>query len=219
VHDYLVARGLRESSSISVVIPFGTPIPPSPDTSAAILAAFAERGIAFVKDALVARLEPARKVAVLADGRELPYALFLGVPVHRVPQVVVESGLAAHPHDWVPVNKQTLETTFPGVYAVGDVNGVGTPKAGVFAEGAAHVVAEAIVARVRGGAGPEAYKGQGSCYIEFGHGQVGRVDVDFLTGPKPVGRLQTASEALAAEKSRFGSSRIARWFGHSGLKA
>ena len=72
---------------------------------------------------------------MLSDGTELPYALFLGMPVHRVPQVVVESGLAAHPYDWVPVNKQTLETRFPGVYAVGDVNGVGTPKAGVFAEG------------------------------------------------------------------------------------
>ena len=76
-------------------------------------------------------------MAVLSDGTEMPYDLFLGVPVHRVPQVVVDSGLATHPHDWVPVNKQTLETRFPGVYAVGDVNGVGTPKAGVFAEGSA----------------------------------------------------------------------------------
>ena len=90
---------------------------------------------------LVKALDPARNVAVLSDGTELPYALFLGVPVHRVPQIVVESGLAAHAYDWVPVNKQTLETRFPGVYAVGDVNGVGTPKAGVFAEGSAQVVA------------------------------------------------------------------------------
>ena len=137
LHDYLTARGRREATEISVVMPFGTPIPPSPDTSRAILAAFAERGIRFVKDSLVKALDPGRKIAVLSDGTEMPYELFLGVPVHRVPQVVVESGLAAHPHDWVPVNKQTLETRFPGVYAVGDVNGVGTPKAGVFAEGAA----------------------------------------------------------------------------------
>ena len=109
-------------------------------------------------------LDPARKVAVLGDGTEMPYELFLGIPVHRVPQVVVDSGLAAHPHDWVPVNKQTLETKFPGVYAVGDVNGVGTPKAGVFAEGAAHVVAAAIIAKLRGGPSPDAYKGQGACY-------------------------------------------------------
>ena len=131
-------------------MPFGTPIPPSPDTSQAILAAFAERGIRFVKDNLVKSLDPSRKVAVLSDGTEMPYALFLGVPVHRVPQVVVESGLAAHPYDWVPVDKQTLETKFPGVYAVGDVNGVGTPKAGVFAEGSARVVAAAIIAQLRG---------------------------------------------------------------------
>ena len=95
LHDYLTARGRREATEISVVMPFGTPIPPSPDTSQAILAAFAERGIRFVKDSLVRALDPGRKVAVLSDGTEMPYELFLGVPVHRVPPVVVESGLAA----------------------------------------------------------------------------------------------------------------------------
>jgi sulfide:quinone oxidoreductase len=113
------------------------------------------------------------------------------------------------------VNKQTLETRFPGVYAVGDVNGVGTAKAGVFAEGAARVVAAGIVARIHGGESSELYKGQGSCYIEFGHEQVARVDVDFLSGPKPTGTYHTASEALVAEKARFGASRLARWFGQT----
>jgi sulfide:quinone oxidoreductase len=213
LHDYLLARGLRERSEISLVMPFGTPIPPSPETSQAILAAFAERGIKFVKDSLVKALDPARKAAILSDGTEIPYELFLGVPVHRVPQVVVESGLAADAYGWVPVNKQTLETAFPGVYAVGDVNGVGTPKAGVFAEGAARVVAAAIIAQHRGGPAPEAYKGAGSCYIEFGHGQVGRVDIDFLSGPKRIGIYHAPSEALVAEKAYFGSSRLQRWFG------
>jgi sulfide:quinone oxidoreductase len=213
LHDFLETRGCRAATDITLVMPFGTPIPPSPDTSQAILAAFAERGIRFVKDNLVQSLDPGRKVAVLSDGSELPYALFLGIPVHRVPQVVVDSGLSAHPFDWVPVDKQTLETKFPGVYAVGDVNGVGTPKAGVFAEGAARVVAESIVAQIRGGAGPEAYKGQGACYVEFGQGTVGRVDVDFLSGPKPTGTFQVPSEMLVREKSLFGTSRSKRWFG------
>ena len=213
LHDYLTARGRRGATEITLVMPFGTPIPPSPETSRAILATFAERGIRFVKDNLVKSLDPSRKVAVLSDGTELPYALFLGVPVHRVPQVVVESGLATHQYDWVPVDKPTLATKFPGVYAVGDVNGVGTPKAGVFAEGSARVVAAAIIAKLRGGAAPEAYKGQGSCYVEFGHDQVGRVDVDFLSGPKPTGTFQAPSAALVAEKALFGSSRLQRWFG------
>jgi sulfide:quinone oxidoreductase len=213
LHDYLTARGRRDATEITVVMPFGTPIPPSPDTSQAILAAFAERGITFVKDQLVKALDPARQVAVLSDGTELPYALFLGIPVHRVPQVVVESGLASHPYDWVPVNKQTLETKFPHVYAVGDVNGVGTPKAGVFAEGSAQIVAAAIISQLRGGPPPDAYRGRGSCYVEFGHGQVGRVDVDFLSGPKPTGTFQQPSAGLVEEKTHFGVSRLERWFG------
>jgi sulfide:quinone oxidoreductase len=150
---------------------------------------------------------------MLSDGTELPYELFLGVPIHRVPAVVVESGLAAGPFGWVPVNKQTLETAFPHVYAVGDVNGIGTPKAGVFAEGAARVVAASIIAQLRGGPPPEAYRGLGACYVEFGNHQVGRVDVEFLAGPKPVGTFQKPSEALSVEKSLFGSSRVQRWFG------
>ena len=216
LHDYLTARGRREATEITVVMPFGTPIPPSPDTSKAILAAFAERGIRFVKDSLVKALDPRRKVALLSDGAELPYELFLGIPVHRVPQVVVESGLAADEYGWVPVNKKTLETSFPGVYAVGDVNGVGTPKAGVFAEGAARVVAAAITVQLRGGAVPDPYEGAGSCYVEFGHDLVGRVDVNFLGGPKPTGTFQEPSDALVAEKRHFGSSRVARWFGTRG---
>jgi sulfide:quinone oxidoreductase len=213
LHDYLATRGRRASTEITVVIPFGVPIPPSPETSQAILAAFAERGIRFIKDNLVRSLDPARKVALLTDGTELPYELFLGIPIHRVPQVVVESGLAADPYNWVPVNKQTLETKFPRVYAVGDVNGVGTPKAGVFAEGAARVVAASIIAQLRGGPSPDPYRGIGICYLEFGNNEVGRVEVEFLAGPKPTGTYEAPSEALRAEKDRFGSSRVHRWFG------
>ena len=211
LHDYLVARGRRADTEISLVMPFGKPIPPSPETSDAILAAFAERGIRYVTERLVTALDPARRVAVLDDGSEMPYGLFLGVPVHQVPKVVVESGLVDD--SWVTVNKQTLETRFPSVYAVGDVNGVGTPKAGVFAEGSAKVVAAAIITQLRGGEAPGPYNGAGSCYIEFGSGQVGRVDVNFLSGPKPTGAYQEPSEALVAEKIHFGSSRIRRWFG------
>jgi sulfide:quinone oxidoreductase len=148
---------------------------------------------------------------VLDDGSEMPYDLFLGVPKHRAPDVVVASGMATD--GYVPVNPETLETRFPGVYAIGDVATVGVPKAGVFAEGAARVVAESLIARVRSGEQPGAYDGLGSCYIEFGGGRVGRVDVDFLSGPKPTGAFHEPSTALVAEKDRFGASRRARWFG------
>jgi sulfide:quinone oxidoreductase len=98
------------------------------------------------------------------------------------------------------------------VYAIGDVATIGVPKAGVFSEGAARVVAASLIASVRGGEQPGAYDGLGSCYIEFGSGRVGRVDVDFLSGPTPTGTFQEPSSDLVAEKQHFGSSRRARWF-------
>ncbi len=209
--DYLAARGVRGACEISIVIPFSTPVPPSPETSRALVAAFDERGIEFVAGRRVASLDPARRVAVLDDGGELPYDLFLGVPKHRAPDVVIASGLSED--GYVPVDPRTLETRFPGVYAVGDVATIGVPKAGVFAEGAARVVAASLLAEIRGGERPGPYDGLGSCYIEFGGGRVGRVDVDFLSGPTPTGAFVEPSGALVAEKHLFGSSRRARWFG------
>jgi len=150
-------------------------------------------------------------VAVLDDGSEMAYDLFLGVPKHCAPEVVVAAGMTDEVY--VPVNPRTLETRFAGVYAIGDVAGIGVPKAGVFAEGAARIVAQTLIAQAEGGEQPGGYEGRGSCYIEFGAGRVGRVDVDFLSGPQPTGAFQAPSAELVAEKERFGSSRRARWFG------
>lgn len=208
--DYLADRGLREDCEISLVIPMGAPVPPSPEASAALIAAFEERGIELLTGRHIVSLDSAAKVVRIEGGEEIPYDLFLGVPKHRAPAAVIESGLA--PDGYVPVDPRTLETRFAGVYAIGDVAAVGVPKAGVFAEGAARAVAEAIVARVRGGE-PRPYEGTGSCYVEFGRGQVGRVDVDFLSGPKPVGVFQEPCASLVAEKSEFGETRRLRWFG------
>jgi sulfide:quinone oxidoreductase len=99
------------------------------------------------------------------------------------------------------------------VYAVGDVTSVGTPKAGVFAEGQAVVVAAAISAQLKGATSPTTYDGRGLCYLEFGRDAVAKVDVTFRSGQAPVGSLEGPSAALVADKAEFGSSRVARWFG------
>jgi sulfide:quinone oxidoreductase len=211
LHDYLAARGVRDDCEIALVLPLGAPVPPSPETSKALLAAFAESGIEFIPGRRIARLDAGRSIAILDDGAELPFDLFLGVPKHRAPDVVIASGLTED--GYVPVSSQTLETRFPGVYAIGDVATIGVPKAGVFAEGAARVVAKSLIASRRGRAQPDAYEGRGSCYVEFGSGRVGRVDIDFLSGPTRTGVFQEPSSDLAAEKHDFGASRSARWFG------
>ena len=208
IHDYLTERGLRDWSEIALVMPMGVPIPPSPEASEALLTAFAERGIAWhpgQRD--VAR--PGPEGRRLADGTELPYDLFLGIPIHRAPVVVEESGMTVD--GWIPVDPLTLETSFPGVYAVGDVTSVGTPKAGVFAEGQAAVVAAGsspaprkpsrqrlrrqrhLLPRVRPRPG-----GQGGC--------------DLRERQAPNGKLEGPSSLLAEDKEAFGTDRIRRWF-------
>lgn len=209
-HDYLLERGIRSECEISLVMPFGIPIPPSPETSKALLRTFSERGISFVPDRLVRSLDASRRVAVLDDGSEMPYDLFLGIPKHRVPQVVADSGLTED--GWIPVDTKTLKTKFENVYAVGDVNSVGTPKAGVFAEGAARTVAAQIIAQARSTDQPAGYRGVGACYIEFGAQRVGKVEVEFLAGP-PTGTYTEASEDMVKDKVLFGSTRRKKWFG------
>jgi sulfide:quinone oxidoreductase len=113
---------------------------------------------------------------------------------------------------WIPVDPLTLETRFPDVYAVGDVTSVGTPKAGVFAEGQATVVAAAIAARMTNATEATTYDGRGICYLEFGHDQIAKVDVTFLSGQRPAGVLEGPSVDLVADKTAFGALRANRWF-------
>ncbi|MGZ5349028.1 MAG: NAD(P)/FAD-dependent oxidoreductase [Actinomycetota bacterium] len=210
--EYLRERGVRDDVRIQAVIPFGTPVPPSPATSEALLAAFGERGIEFIPGVRVASLDPDTGEAVLDDGTRLPCDLFLGIPVHRAPSVVVDSGMTED--GWIPVDPHTLATRFSDVYAVGDVTSVGTPKAGVFAEGAARVVADQLIARIRDDEEPPGFDGTGSCYIEFGDRRVARIDVDFFSTPgHPTGVFTAPTPEMAADKVGFGSSRRSRWFG------
>jgi sulfide:quinone oxidoreductase len=211
LHDYLQSRGVRGGCKITMVNPLSSPVPPSPETSKALIAAFAERSIEYLPSRRVVSV--GGKSVKLDDGQELPCDLFLGVPKNRAPDVVIAAGLTTD--GWVDVDKFTLTTRFPGVYALGDLANTGAPKAGVFAEGAAKVVAKNLSALLRDEEPTAKNPGAGSCYIEFGGNRIGRVDVDFFSGPKPTGQYWEPSEDLQADKKAFGATRRARWFGQS----
>ena len=210
LHDYFKERGIRDKTNISLVVPLDKPIPPSAETSDALLAAFAERDIRFFPEMLVNSYDHDQKSVTLLDESQQPCDLFIGIPKHRAPKVVLESGLCEN--GWVPVDTATLQTKFPGVYAVGDVTSVGVPRAGVFAEGAARVVAQTIISEFSDTEKPAAYDGIGVCYIEFGNKQVAKVKVDFLSGPERTGVFTRPEHSLVKEKIEFAATRYARWF-------
>jgi len=211
LHEYLSRRGVRKDCNISLVVPFELPIPPSYGTSKALLKSFNEKNIRYIPEIMVGSIDPAKHLAILDDGTEMPFDLFLGIPEHCVPKVVEESGMVFD--EWIPVHKKDLKTRFPKVYAIGDVSSVGAPKSGIFAEGAARIAAESIIAEFNGTEYSRAFNGAASCYVEFGEGKVARADVDFFSNPTPTGTHYEASMALTAEKKSNELSQRARWFG------
>jgi len=211
LHDQLVERGIREATEMRVIAPMAAPVPVTPEVSQRFLDELAARDIEYLGKNRVVELDVPVKEAVLENGERLPYDLFVGIPIHRVPAVVAESGLADN--GWVAVDRDTLETPFPDVYAVGDCVSLPMAKAGVFAENAAGVVADGVVARLHGETLGRRYEGEGNCYLEFGSGRVAKVEANFLGGPSPTATVVGPSEDLAAEKAEFGSSRRKRWFG------
>jgi sulfide:quinone oxidoreductase len=213
LHEHFTERGMRDAVHLATTFPMQGPVPVTGEVSQMFRDALAARGIEELPQQLVTSIDPAAKVARLANGETLPYDLFVGIPVHHAPEPLAASGLAID--GWVPVDQTNLRTGFPNVYALGDVcKGPRTvPKAGIFAESAARVVAEDIAAQISGGDPPAPYEATGICYAEFGGGLVGKVQVNFLRGESAVAEPHDPSREYAAEKAEFGAARRARWFG------
>jgi sulfide:quinone oxidoreductase len=213
LHELFTQKGIRDSVEMATTFPMQRPVPVTGEVAQMFRDGLAQRGVRELPEHLVTSIDPATNTAQLASGDTLPYDLFVGIPKHRAPTVLDESGLAVN--GWVPVDQTNLRTQFPGVYAIGDVcTGPRTvPKAGIFAEAAALVVADDIAAAIAGGEPPGPYEGSGICYAEFGDGLVSKVEVNFLRGEGPAAQRFDPSREFAAEKEEFGAVRRARWFG------
>src|SRR5919109_1496479 len=203
LHEHFTQRGIRESVQMTMTFPMQRPVPVTGPVSQMFRDGLADRGIEERPQQVVTSIDPAKKEARLASGETLPYDLFIGIPVHRAPDPLPAAGLTVN--GWVPVEQTNLRTRYPGVYAIGDVcTGRRTvPKAGIFAESAAIVVADDIAAAITGGEPPAPFGGSGICYAEFGDGHVSKVELNFLSGEAPAARAYAATLAHAAEKDEF----------------
>ncbi len=207
------ARGVNAAMEVFTPQPMSMPILGQTGCDV-IEGRLAENGITFLPNHKATAVEAGE--VVFANGRR-PYELLLGVPPHRCPTIVKQSGLAGD-GDWVRVNPRTLETSFAGVYAVGDVveilmaNGKPLPKAGVFAEEMGTVVAERIAAAFAGQAPTAAFAGEGGCFLEVGNGEAMMVRGRFLAEPAPEVILTEPSRAYLEQKRSFEVERLRAWF-------
>jgi sulfide:quinone oxidoreductase len=215
LHEHFTQLGIRDSVEMATTFPMARPVPVTGEVSQMFREGLAARNVQELPEHLVTGIDPSTGTAQLASDETLPYDLFVGIPIHRAPAVLGDSGLVVD--NWVPVDQSNLRTRFPGVYALGDVcsGPRNVAKAGIFAEAAAGVVAADIAAMIAGTEPPAPYEGSGVCYAEFGGGLVSKVEVNFLRGDAPAAQRHDPSLEYAAEKEQFGAVRRARWFGRS----
>jgi sulfide:quinone oxidoreductase len=179
----------KKSSEIHIVTPESQPVP----AAGSVIGKQVERllenhGIKYHPKAKPTKIE--RNKVTMEGGMQLDYDLLITVPPHRVPNVAVEAGLA-EASGWIPVNPQTLATKFPDVYAVGDVASIETPhghvpflpKAGVFAQGQAEVVANNIAFLLTGKGQMKQWDGTGACHLQVSKSECAYLQGSFLSNP------------------------------------
>ena len=190
--DYLRRRGIRDRCEVEVFTPETLPLGVAgPAMGQAVVAMLEIKGIRFNPQLNPMQVDAEGQELVFSNRGPAPFDLLAGVPPHRPPQLVKESPLS-NEAGWVPVDKRTLQTSHENVYAIGDVttislaNGMALPKAGVFADGQALVVARRIADDIRGSETQAEFDGLGFCWIETGGGAAGFASGDFYAEPDPV---------------------------------
>lgn len=211
-------RKLRDDVQIDVYTPEPGPMPiAGPTVSAQIRGMIEAKGIGFYSEHAVTAVDPAARRISFANGASADFDLLAYVPPHCAPAVVRESGLTGE-SGWVPVDRASLETRFPGVYAIGDVTGImlkmgrPLPKAGVFAHGEAEIVADNVAAEITGSNKRQSFDGHGECFVEVGDGKAGFGSGNFFAEPVPEVRLRGPSRALHLGKIAFEKYWLFEWF-------
>ena len=211
--DYFKAKAVE--ADIHVYSPKPMSLPVIGESGCSVLEErLAQEGIIFHPLHLVESIENGK---VRFETATAAYDLLIGIPGHVCPKIVVDSGLTDG-GAWAKADSRTLETDFPGVYAIGDmvsiplVDGKVLPKAGVFAEAHAKVAADRIAASLRGESPSATYDGAGYCFLEVGNGKAMLVKGNFLAEPHPDVQLAEPAAEHYQAKVDFEQDRLSDWF-------
>ncbi len=208
------SRGNRRRIEVAVYTPELKPMGGAgPAVGDALIGMLAEHDIKFYPQHKLQRIE---KDKIVFEEVKAHFELLVGIPPHSAPKVVREAGLTDKT-GWIPVKIDTLETSHPGVYAIGDVTsikqpnptGLSLPKAGVFADEQSRAVAANIAAELRGKDKSKKFDGKGFCYIEVGEGQAAYGSGNFYGYPSPSVFLEPPSQKYHEERKKLELDQLA----------
>lgn len=191
INDYCRKRGIGDKTQVDLYAAEPGPmLVTGPEGSAGVRRMVEDNGVTYHPECQVVEVDAHARRITFDNGATAGFDLLAYVPPHRAPRVVREAGLIDD-SGWIPVDRYTLDTRFPGVYAIGDVTGIPLkmgkplPMAGVFAERQAKVVARNIASSITGRGEPALFDGRGECFIETGGGKAGYGGGDFYAEPTP----------------------------------
>jgi sulfide:quinone oxidoreductase len=207
--SFIRKRGIRRNVEIHVFSPEHTPMPIAPAAlGESVEELMAARGIHYRPLFTFHELRPETGEIVASNGHAYRVDLLMVVPPHRAPEVIRSSPLLGL-SGFVHVDRNTLQTEYDNVYAIGDVatiklpNGKALPKAGVFAHAEAKTVAKRIAQTAGHDAPNAAFDGHGYCWIEIGDGRAGFAGGDFYADPEPKIKQRRPSRPLHWGKMAF----------------
>lgn len=210
-------RGLRAQVAVDLYVAEPGPMGVAgPEISAAVRGMIEQKGIRYHPNHLVDRVSPTARVVQFQNGRSAQYDLLAFVAPHRVPRLAIKAGLASE-GAWIVVDRFTMETRHPGVYAIGDIiniplaGGKPLPKAGVFAQQQAEVVAHNIAVAVTGRGTATRFTGHGECFIEMGDGIAGFATGNFYAEPTPQISMHTPGPQWYIAKALYEKAWLRRW--------
>ena len=94
-----------------------------PEVSKQVRQMVESKGIVYHPAHQITEVDPKAKMLKFASGASAIFDLLIYVPPHQAPAAVAEAGLLAE-SGWIAVDRNTLETTFKDVYAIGDVTSI-----------------------------------------------------------------------------------------------
>ena len=184
---YFAKKNLRQNIELSVFTPELLPMPSAGQHIGNLIKEMLQkRSINFYPQVKLQEVLGKTHKLVFSSREKYDFNLLLFIPPHQGATVIKEAGLG-NETGFIPVDKYTLETIYPNVFAIGDANiillssGKPLPKAGVFAHAQAEVVADIIVCRIKDKKEAKIYDGKSSCFLETGFDKAGFASGNLYT--------------------------------------